>query len=422
MDTVFLLPVMRFTQILTLETAIVGKSKGGKMVHYLNNSIKRALLLHIIPFVLLIGPNLYSQTIEKFTDNSDGDKSFSEGGLNFYITGQLEVDYRAGWGFDDDYFISNFANSVTGGGTVGSFTNPTNNFKVHQLYLITLNASELVEQYNNILIRGKLDGETQFTHTVYYNQINMTSTNNYYTFIDLSSYSLYTLDELEFIIDPYGTNDIVYLMIDDFQFEADASLPVELVSFSAFNNSNAVKLEWSTTSEIDNLGFIIERKSESTNWKQIASYQSDNRLAGQGTISSPSQYTFTDNKISTGMDYTYRLSEVSTNGDVIEIGSTTVSVSAIPQTTQLFAAYPNPFNPSTNIKYNLANDSHVTMAVYDLLGRNIKSLVNQHQSAGQYSIQWDGSTDAGVTAPSGTYLLRMQAGNTTQMQKVMFIK
>ncbi len=201
----------------------------------------------------------------------------------------------------------------------------------------------------------------------------------------------------------------------------DASLPVELTSFSATGKSNTVELTWTTASERDNLGFIIERKSENTDWKQVASYQSDNRLAGKGTTSAPSQYDFIDNTISAGADYDYRLSEVNINGEKSEIGTTSV-VAATPSTTQLFAAYPNPFNPSTTLNYSLAKDSHVTMAVYDILGREIKSLVNQQQSAGQYSIQWDGSTEAGTSTPSGTYLVRMQTGNTSQVQKVLFMK
>ncbi len=201
----------------------------------------------------------------------------------------------------------------------------------------------------------------------------------------------------------------------------DASLPVELTSFSAAGNGNTMNLIWSTASEKDNLGFIIDRKAHDNAWQQIASYQTHPELTGKGTTSSPSQYTFIDNTISVGADYDYRLSEVNINGEKSEIGNTSVKAT-VPTTTQLFAAYPNPFNPSTNIKYHLANDNHVSLAVYDILGRNVKSLINQHQSAGQYSIQWDGSTDAGIAAPSGAYLVRMKAGNTTQMQKVLFMK
>ncbi len=391
------------------------------MKYFSNFSIKRALIVYIFLSLLLFVSSVYSQTTEKFADHSDGDKSFSEGTLNFNVTSQLEVDYKAGWGFDDDYFISNFANPVYGGGTVGSFTNTTSDFKVHELYIIPLNTSKQIVKYNNILIRGKLDGGTQFTHTINYNEFNTTSTNNYFTYIDLSSYSSYTLDELEFIIEPYGTNNVIYLMIDDFQFEADASLPVELLSFSAIGKGNSVELQWTTASESDNLGFIIERKTDKSDWQKIASYQSDDRMAGQGTTSSPSDYSFTDANITAGADYSYRLFEVNINGDRNEIGTTSAK-STVPLTTQLFAAYPNPFNPTTMLKYQLAIDSHMTLAVYDILGRQIKMLADQHQAAGEYTIQWDGSTDSGVTAASGTYLVRMHTARYHQSQKIQLLK
>ncbi len=201
----------------------------------------------------------------------------------------------------------------------------------------------------------------------------------------------------------------------------ESSLPVKLDAFTASSNGNSVDLNWTTASEKDNLGFIIDRKANDGTWQQLASYQTHSELAGKGTTSSPSQYAFIDNTISAGADYDYRLSEVNINGEKSEIGTTSV-VAAIPSTTQLLAAYPNPFNPSTMLNYNLAKDSHVTLTVYDVLGRQIKLLSNQHQSAGQYSIQWDGTTDAGIAAPSGTYLVRMQTGNTSQVQKVLFIK
>ncbi len=202
----------------------------------------------------------------------------------------------------------------------------------------------------------------------------------------------------------------------------DLSLPVELMSFSAKSANNSVQLEWTTASESDNMGFIIDRKTKSSDWVQIASYISDNSLKGQGTKSSSTQYCFTDANADIENNYTYRLSDVSINGDVNILGTTSVDISAVPTTTQLFAAYPNPFNPSTTLNYNLAQDSFVNIAVFDIMGRQIKTLVNQQQVANQYNIQWDGLTDAGITAPSGTYLIRMQANGYHNTQKILFLK
>ncbi len=202
----------------------------------------------------------------------------------------------------------------------------------------------------------------------------------------------------------------------------DLSLPVELMSFSAKPENKSIILEWATASESDNLGFILERCMENSDYEQIASYKTHSDLTGKGTTSSTSQYSFIDNNVTVGKEYTYRLSDVSSDGNRSEIGKTEVKVSAIPTTTQLFAAYPNPFNPSTTLKYNLAKDGHVTLGVFDMLGRQISLLNDLYQTAGEYSAQWDGSTDSGIMAPSGTYLVRLQTGNLSQIQKVILIK
>ncbi len=202
----------------------------------------------------------------------------------------------------------------------------------------------------------------------------------------------------------------------------DASLPVELVSFSATKKGNSVAVEWTTASETDNLGFIIERKTDKSDWQQIASYQSNNALVGKGTASSPKLYSYTDKDVTAGGSYTYRLSDVDVNGQVNALATTEVTAAVTPTTTQLFAAYPNPFNPQTTLKYQLANDSHVTLAVYDVLGRQVKQLVNQQQSAGEYAATWNGTTNAGLAAPSGAYLVRLQAGGRSQLQKIILMK
>ncbi len=201
----------------------------------------------------------------------------------------------------------------------------------------------------------------------------------------------------------------------------DGSLPVALQSLTAVSTSMGIDIEWITSSERDNLGFIIDRKTDDTHWLQIASYKTHTELTGQGTTSSPSQYIYTDKNASAGMNYIYRLTEASITGTINIIGTTSVN-ETVPVSTQLFTAYPNPFNPTTTLKYNLAKDNHITMTVYDVLGRQIKQLINQKQPAGEYSVQWNGSTDSGQLTPSGTYLIQMNTGNTTHSQKVLFIK
>jgi hypothetical protein len=91
--------------------------------------------------------------------------------------------------------------------------------------------------------------------------------------------------------------------------------------------------------------------------------------------------------------------------------------SALPIHHSLSAAFPNPFNPSTQIQYNIASQTAVSLNVYDLLGRNMTILVNEVQNAGEYSVMFDG---AGL--PSGVYIYRLQAGEFSDAKKMVLMK
>ncbi|MCK5146983.1 T9SS type A sorting domain-containing protein [bacterium] len=370
----------------------------------------------------LIPSIMMAQITEKYSDHSDGAKIFSEGGLTFNATSNLEVDIVAAWGYDDNNFISNFDSPVAGGGSVGSFTISSGNFNVHELYLIPLNSGKTIEQNNNILVRGKLVGSEQFTHTIPWNTINTSSSNNYFTYVDLNSYSAYTLDEIEFIIEPYGTNSVVYLMIDDFQFEADASLPVALSSFSASCEGRSIFLEWRTESETNNLGFILERSTGGNVWTTIASYKTDDALEGQGNTSSATDYMFMDSDVDGETAYSYRLSDVSLDSEINTYASLTIISEPMPKATEMEKAYPNPFNPKTYIAYHLAEDADVNIAVFDMLGRQLKTLYTGNQYAGSYHVYWTATNYLGRKVPTGTYFIRMQAGDIQRVQKVILIK
>ncbi len=79
--------------------------------------------------------------------------------------------------------------------------------------------------------------------------------------------------------------------------------------------------------------------------------------------------------------------------------------------------FPNPFNPSTVITYQLPTNSFVTLKVYDVLGREVKTLVSEHQNAGLHNLTFDASN-----LPSGIYLYHIQAGNYSQMKKMVLVK
>ncbi|RMH97260.1 MAG: T9SS C-terminal target domain-containing protein, partial [Calditrichaeota bacterium] len=108
----------------------------------------------------------------------------------------------------------------------------------------------------------------------------------------------------------------------------------------------------------------------------------------------------------------------STYGTVVGIGKS----EELPAQFQLLQNYPNPFNPVTNVEFGLPNTEWVTLKVYDLLGREVKTLVDQRLPAGYHTVQWDGTNHAGQSVVSGVYLYRLEAGNFVQTRKMVLLR
>jgi hypothetical protein len=89
---------------------------------------------------------------------------------------------------------------------------------------------------------------------------------------------------------------------------------------------------------------------------------------------------------------------------------------------QLYQNYPNPFNPSTTIKYNILESGRATLKIYDLLGREIKTLVNEDQINGKYQVLWNGENNFGSNVSSGVYFYQLKAGDFIQTKKMIYLK
>ncbi|MBI4427715.1 MAG: T9SS type A sorting domain-containing protein, partial [Ignavibacteriales bacterium] len=103
--------------------------------------------------------------------------------------------------------------------------------------------------------------------------------------------------------------------------------------------------------------------------------------------------------------------------------SAVIEIIGKPTSYQLFENYPNPFNPSTTIQYQVPDDnSLVRLAVYNTLGQLVKILVDERKDAGTHVVQWNGTDERGALVGSGVYYYRMQAGNFAQSKKLMLLK
>jgi hypothetical protein len=100
----------------------------------------------------------------------------------------------------------------------------------------------------------------------------------------------------------------------------------------------------------------------------------------------------------------------------------TTETNVVPSSTTLRGNYPNPFNPSTTIRYALAADTYVSVKVYNMLGQEVATLVDGFQKAGEQSVIWNGTNNAGSTVASGLYIYKLQAGSVVLSEKMLFAK
>jgi hypothetical protein len=228
-----------------------------------------------------------------------------------------------------------------------------------------------------------------------------------------------------------GNNTITLSNVGSFSrwtaTDADNPLPVELSSFTVEVTNQGVICKWTTESEIENLGFILERKTEGTEWEEIVSYKTDDGLLGQGSISSATDYEYIDVYVEPNTTYEYRLADVDYNGIVTYHATREVTVDQAPLTSKVekftvLPAYPNPFNPTTTIRYGIDTDSKVTVQIYDITGQLITTLLNTEQTQGWHSVVWNGRNDYNKQVPAGIYISKITSNNKVKTTKLMLLK
>ena len=191
-------------------------------------------------------------------------------------------------------------------------------------------------------------------------------------------------------------------------------LPVELLSCSSSVNDNDVILNWTTATETNNSGFQIERREmkneRSEEWKTITF------VNGNGTTTEPQTYFYKDVNLSVGK-YQYRLKQIDFDG-TFEYSNIVEAVILPPARFSLEQNYPNPFNPSTKIEYAIASSQFVSLKVFNALGQEVETLVNEYQEAGAHSKVYVVNS----TLPSGVYYYQLKAGEFIQTRKMILLK
>jgi len=204
--------------------------------------------------------------------------------------------------------------------------------------------------------------------------------------------------------------------VDGIFVGSTTTIPVELTSFEASKVDNSICLSWATATETNNDRFVIERKSETGNWSAVAT------VMGNGTSTERHEYSYMDNSVSENETYYYRLKQVDYDGTFTYSKVVKVESTSLPTTFTLNQNYPNPFNPSTVISYSLPVDGAVKLVVTNVLGQEVKELVNGQQTAGSYKINFNAQ---GLT--SGIYFYNLNVKSASgevfnQVKKMMYLK
>jgi M6 family metalloprotease-like protein len=201
-------------------------------------------------------------------------------------------------------------------------------------------------------------------------------------------------------------------------FESNTALPVELFSFTAESTVKGVELKWNTATETNNYGFDVEQRAVNDRHLQGDGHSAWTKIGfveGNGTTNASRSYSFTD-KYASGKTL-YRLKQIDRDGKFEYSQTVEVTALSTPKEFALGQNYPNPFNPTTVISYQLSANGFTTLKIYDAIGREVATLVNEMKEAGTYTTQFDGARFS-----SGIYFAKLTSDRKTQMKKLLLLK
>jgi hypothetical protein len=391
--------------------------------------IIRDLLWHVDIMGIALDFNL-PLSFYPFSIESGGvSRSIDAGDYVYFIRQSFDLNQQAsGMRLYNPYNRNGILINGTGGndGIVDTIDDPP----AINWWLITGNQGSFA-----IVFRMSLIGDTRKIYYLDNSQVNTDDTGDYMSWGDTGikissnqgkyidgnirfSYTAYYLgpNKSPSLGDTLATNFNSPLKI---QYHANSFVPVELAFFHAMDTDGKVILEWVTATETNNFGFEIQRKKlDNDNWKVIGTVE------GKGTTTTPHKYSFTDQSIDIG-SYYYRLKQIDFDGSFEFSDEIQVEVKP-PKTFSLYQNYPNPFNPATIIRYRIPRLEQATIPVelkiYNLLGDEVRSLVQQDQGTGYYAARWDGKNSHGENVAAGTYIYRLRAGSFIKTNKMLLLR
>ncbi|MGB2868682.1 MAG: T9SS type A sorting domain-containing protein [Bacteroidota bacterium] len=341
------------------------------------------------------------------TVSSGASVTLSSGSLTLSNTATLDVE--AGSTFTVNGTFNNNA-TVTGSGTITSSKPLIVSAIVQNSALLDITFSEPVDAASSQVLANYAVNKS-----VSASGATRDGSNNavvHLTVTSLSPDTLYTVT-VNNVIDATQTDTIGTNSAKSFSYSS--TLPVQVRSFTANARTRSAELRWSTATEVDCYGFEIERRSmgrgEQGGWMKIGF------VGGAGTSSTVREYSYHDANLAPGR-YAYRIRQIDNNGMSQYCGNAEVEVGSVELKFTLESVYPNPFNPSTNIEFVLAESGPAALKVFNLLGQQVASLFNQSGEAGKlYRVRFDASQ-----LPTGVYVARLEAEKMLAMRKLLYVR
>ncbi|MBK7499138.1 MAG: carboxypeptidase regulatory-like domain-containing protein [Ignavibacteriales bacterium] len=262
---------------------------------------------------------------------------------------------------------------------------------------------------------------TVLNHDVDNSEVYSDSTGFYLRMLAPGTYSLkfeapdyYTQTINNVVVGSYNSQTVLNVEL------VSTIIPVELVSFTSSVNDNNVTLNWMTATETNNMGFQIERgktkDARREEWDIIGF------INGKGTTTETQTYSFSDENLDAG-NYQYRLKQMDFDGSYSYSNIIEAEIVS-PNKFILEQNYPNPFNPSTIIKYSIPNvistegrNLNVILKVYDIIGNEVATLVNEVQSSGNYEVEFNAEN-----LSSGIYFYELKTGSLILTKKMILLQ
>jgi hypothetical protein len=272
---------------------------------------------------------------------------------------------------------------------------------------------------HNQILRDMVPNNTGITITIVQGQT--VADSQKFTVYSAGSHP-YTWDEPRLSIIAYVQDNATKAVINSQNIllsELPGTIPlgVELAEFAATAGTSAITLSWRTASETDNYQWLIERStSPDKGFTLIAVLDAANSPNGQS-------YSYSDNTASPLTDYYYRLGDKDMSGNVVWKGPILVtSRGEVITSVSLAPCRPNPCSRGASIAYALPKTGNVSLNVYDVSGRLVRTLESGVRNAGSHQAAWDLRNNSGRAVANGIYLYRLTAGNQTRTQKLTVIR